>query len=173
MTYTIWSIGNNGLDSFSATYKGSDGNEIKLLGGRGEGDADQDSVTSAPHVLPSFPTNQPTTATTREYIDIDPIVTNAPSETAKGKLPTGTQSPDPTLAVTSASSLKPTKLPTETPTPSQSSKPTSSSTTPTHDPTLVTSNAPTEMLSKDPTQRPSKNLTRIPIENPAKLPGGA
>jgi hypothetical protein len=189
ITYTIWSIGSNGLESFSATYKGYDGNEIKILSGRGGGDADEDSATSAPHVLPSFPMNQPTRAPEKEFIAVDPIVTNAPHDAAKGKLPTGTQSPDPTPVVTYEPTEKPTKLPTETPTSSQTSKPfampneapttkpvgspiTSSSKTPTHDPTLVTfenpSEAPATTTTGSRTKAPAEILSRDPTLRPSK-----
>ncbi len=68
ITYTIWSLGNNGLQTFSATFEDLDGNEVTMLSGYAGCDASQDSVTSAPFVLPIIPTSQPTAAPTRETV---------------------------------------------------------------------------------------------------------
>jgi len=68
ITYTIWSLGTNGLQTFSATFEDLDGNEITMLSGYAGCNARQDSVSSAPFVLPIISTSQPTLAPTTEAI---------------------------------------------------------------------------------------------------------
>lgn len=80
VAFSVWSAGNNGLQSFSATYKDINRDEVVIMSGRGGGDANDDSATSIPYVLPLVPTNRPTVAPTRKPVVLVPKVTTTPPE---------------------------------------------------------------------------------------------
>ncbi len=75
ITFAVWSLGTNGLQTLSASFQDDDDTEVMILDVRGGCDGYQDSVFSLPFVLPSQPTSQPTIAPTTDSVE-----TNLPTE---------------------------------------------------------------------------------------------
>jgi hypothetical protein len=194
MTYTIYSNGNNGLQTFSVGYYDYDGIEMSIMAGRGGGDSDQDTA-STDFVLPSSPTAQPTpvpsmkptenpSSNPTDIPSVNPTIAPTPRQSGvpsdipsvipsldPSSIPTNQPTDRPTISSTNAPSVLPTTPPTVSPTDSPSASPTDSPTLrPTQSPTRNPTREPSQLPTVKPTISPTNGPTRSPTFTPTKRP---